>query len=37
MAYDVTADERNQISQGLYAYCRGRGPAGAVQSLSSAA
>jgi hypothetical protein len=23
MAYDVTAEERNQISQGLYAYCRG--------------
>jgi len=23
MAYDVTADERNRISQGLYAYCRG--------------
>ncbi|WP_173922439.1 nuclear transport factor 2 family protein [Agromyces sp. Marseille-P2726] len=23
MVYDVTAEERNQISQGLYAYCRG--------------
>ena len=23
MTYEVTADERNQISQGLYAYCRG--------------
>jgi hypothetical protein len=23
MTYDVTADERNQVSQGLYAYCRG--------------
>src|SRR4051812_44573022 len=23
MAYEVTADERNQISQGIYAYCRG--------------
>lgn len=23
MAYDVTADERNQVSQCLYAYCRG--------------
>src|SRR3954466_10073274 len=23
MVYDVTAEERNQISQGHYAYCRG--------------
>ncbi|WP_167042227.1 nuclear transport factor 2 family protein [Salinibacterium sp. ZJ454] len=23
MSYNVTAEERNQISQGLYAYCRG--------------
>jgi hypothetical protein len=23
MTYDVTAEERNQISQGLYSYCRG--------------
>jgi SnoaL-like domain len=23
MTYDVTAEERNQVSQGLYAYCRG--------------
>ncbi len=23
MTYEVTADERNQISQGVYAYCRG--------------